>query len=206
MEVLEYPPNLTAPNEDPLPCSPRMFHRCWAPDPLLCQNWKGCCCRRRRCCCSRKDSWRWYVSSVTTGDPSCWKTGDFCGADLGAAVVGVLKWEVRPRWRECCSRTTKILSNFLGLWAHVVGAFVICLSLHKSYFYIKLLSVPHSMGLAAPGYVKNQLSVHLCLVGASRATITYISLHTYRSCLPRPFLLSSASNQKVCDRFDTGYW
>ena len=43
----------------------------------------------------------------------------------------------------------------------------------------------------------------LC-VHPSQATFIDISLHIFRSCLPRPSLLSSAGYRKVCDRFDTG--
>ena len=36
-----------------------------------------------------------------------------------------------------------------------------------------------------------------------QATITDVSLHTFRPCLPRPSFLSNAGNRKVCNKFDT---
>ena len=42
-------------------------------------------------------------------------------------------------------------------------------------------------------------------VNASQATITDIGLHTFRPCPPRPSLLCSAENRKVCDRFYKGH-
>ena len=36
---------------------------------------------------------------------------------------------------------------------------------HHIYFRIRVLSMSHAMGLAAPGYAENWLSEHLCLVG-----------------------------------------
>ena len=69
---------------------------------------------------------------------------------------------------------------------------------------IKMLSVSHSMGLAATGYVEHGLSIHLCTVGQCQLGHTDISLPTFRPCFPKHSLLSSAGKWKVCDRFDTG--
>ena len=66
---------------------------------------------------------------------------------------------------------------------------------------IGVLSVFHSMGLAVPGYLEHQLSIHLCLAGQRQ--IGHISPHTFRPCLPIPSFLSSAGKREVCDRFDT---
>ena len=45
--------------------------------------------------------------------------------------------------------------------------------------------------------------ISILWVNAIRATVTDISLHTFRPYPPRPPLLSCAGNQKACDRFDT---
>ena len=62
---------------------------------------------------------------------------------------------------------------------------------------IKMLSMSHSMGLAATGYVEHGVSMHLCTVGQCQ-------LQTFRPCFPKPSLLFSGGKWKFCDRFDTG--
>ena len=68
------------------------------------------------------------------------------------------------------------------------------------HFQIKMLSMSHSMGLAATG----SPCISVQWVNASWATLTDIGLHTFRPRFPKPSLLSSAGKWKVCDRFDTG--
>ena len=69
------------------------------------------------------------------------------------------------------------------------------------HFEIRVLSVSHLMGLAAPGNVEHWLSIHLC---GQTGHIHWVLLQTFVPHLSRPFSPSGAMNHSVCDRFDTG--
>ena len=64
----------------------------------------------------------------------------------------------------------------------------------------------NSIGLAAPGFIEHGFSVFSVLwFNTSQATLVDLSPYTCRPCLHRPSRLSSATNRRVCDRFDTGH-
>ena len=77
--------------------------------------------------------------------------------------------------------------------------------IHPYPFYIRVLPMPIPWGW------QHQVILNTgspCISGiwvnSSQATNTDIGLHTFRPCYFRPSSPSSPSNQKVCDRFDTG--
>ena len=73
------------------------------------------------------------------------------------------------------------------------------------HFEIRVLSVFHSIGLAAPGNVKHQFPVRISLRGQCQlTTCTDIILHTHGLCLSISFSPPSADNNLVCDKFGTG--
>ena len=105
--------------------------------------------------------------------------------------------------------SSHILWPVLGVFKKICNVFLLySMKNHHNHhinFYIRVLPMSHSMGLAVPGYAEHLLSKHFCLVGQPRPGHNHChSLDTFRPCLSKPSFPSGTGKWKVCDRFDTG--